>query len=64
MMDKMPVADDSRFRVVLLMAARARQLQGGATPMLHTLARRNTLIAREEFDAGLLRWELIPAAVV
>jgi len=62
-MDKKPVSDDSKFRMILLVAARARQLQGGAKALVHTAARKTTRIAREEFSAGVVPWEIVPAVV-
>ena len=62
-MDKRPVSDGSKFRMILLVATRARQLQAGARPLVHTAARKPTRIAREEFSAGVVPWELVPADV-
>lgn len=54
---------ESKFRVILLIARRAKQIQAGAKPLVHTVARKATCIAREEFAAGLLPYEILPAAV-
>ena len=62
-MSNSPVSDSSKFRLILLIAARARQLQAGARPLVHTVARKTTRIAREEFNAGMVPWKLIPAVV-
>ncbi len=51
---------DSKFRMILIAAKRARQLQGGAKPMIHTNSRKPTRIALDEMRAGLVKWELIP----
>ena len=57
------VLDESKYRMILLIATRAKQIQAGAKPLVHTLARKATRIAREEFRAGLIPYEIIPAAV-
>jgi DNA-directed RNA polymerase subunit omega len=51
---------DSKFRFILIAAKRARQLQGGAKPLVHTNSRKPTRIAQEEIRAGVVKWELIP----
>ena len=58
------IADiDSKFRFILIAAKRARQLQSGAKPLIHTLSRKPTRIAQEEVRAGSIEWELIPLVV-
>ena len=59
---KTGASDESKFRVILLIARRAKQLQAGAKPLVHTVARKATRIAREEFRAGLIPYEILPAA--
>jgi len=54
--------EESKFRIILLIAGRAKQIQAGAKPLVHTLARKATRIAREEFRAGLILYEILPAA--
>jgi DNA-directed RNA polymerase subunit omega len=54
---------DSKFRFILIAAKRARQLQGGAKPLIHTTSRKHTRIAQEEIRAGAVEWELIPLVV-
>jgi DNA-directed RNA polymerase subunit omega len=51
---------DSKFRFILIAAKRARQLQSGAKPLIHTTSRKPTRIAQEEIRAGAVEWELIP----
>ena len=51
---------DSKFRFILIAAKRARQLQGGAKPLIHTTSRKPTRTAQEEVRAGLVKFELIP----
>ena len=50
---------DSNYRFILVAARRARQIQGGARPMVDTGSRKPCRIAREEIVAGKVAW-LIP----
>ena len=50
---------DSKYRFILLAARRARQLQGGAKPLIHTSSRKPTRIAQEELKAGVLQFEYL-----
>jgi DNA-directed RNA polymerase subunit omega len=50
---------DSNYRFILVAARRARQIQGGARPMVETISRKPCRIAREEIVAGKVAW-LIP----
>ena len=59
---KTGASDESKFRVILLIAGRAKQIQAGAKPLVHTVARKVTRIAREEFLADLIRYGILPAA--
>jgi DNA-directed RNA polymerase subunit omega len=43
---------DSNYRYVLVAARRARQLAGGAPPLVSTGARKVCKIAQQEIDAG------------
>jgi DNA-directed RNA polymerase subunit omega len=52
-------SDDSKFRMILLAAKRARQLQSGAKPLIHTMAKKATRIAQDELKAGVLPFELL-----
>jgi DNA-directed RNA polymerase subunit omega len=53
---------DSKFRFILVAARRARQLQGGAKPLLQTATKRSTRVAQQEVSAGLVPIEiLLPA---
>ena len=54
---------DSKFRFILIAAKRARQLQSGAKPLVHTLSRKPTRIAQEEIRNGSVEWELIPLVI-
>ena len=51
---------ESKFRFVHVAARRARQLQAGAQPVLHTPSRKPTRIAQEEVLAGLIEYEVLP----
>ena len=53
--------DESKFRIIHLIARRAMQIQGGAKPLIQTIAGKATRIAREEFEAGAIRYEILPA---
>jgi len=58
----MPVlkeAPDSQFAYVVVVSRRARQLMIGARPLVdNPKARKNTRIAEEELQQGLLEYEL------
>ncbi|MFQ5662932.1 MAG: DNA-directed RNA polymerase subunit omega [Terriglobia bacterium] len=49
---------DSKFAFVLAAAKRARQLQGGARPLIHTVAHKPTRMAMQEVIAGAVPFEL------
>ncbi len=51
---------DSKFRFVHVAARRARQLQSGAQPLIHTPSRKATRVAQEEVLAGLVEYEIVP----
>jgi DNA-directed RNA polymerase subunit omega len=53
---------DSKFRFILVAARRARQLQGGAKPLIQTPTKRSTRVAQQEVGAGLVPIEIIPLA--
>lgn len=50
---------DSKYRMILMAARRARQLQGGAKPLVHTTSRKTTRIAQEEMKAGVIKFEYL-----
>jgi DNA-directed RNA polymerase omega subunit len=58
----MPVqrqAPDSQFAYVVVVSRRARQLMIGARPLVENpRARKNTRVAEEELQQGLLEYEL------
>lgn len=49
---------ERKFAFVLASAKRARQLQGGAKPLVQTSARKHTRIAMEEVAAGQVPYEV------
>jgi DNA-directed RNA polymerase subunit omega len=50
---------DSNYRYILVAARRARQLQGGAPPVIDTTSRKPCRIAQDEIKAGKVKW-MIP----
>jgi DNA-directed RNA polymerase subunit omega len=50
---------DSNYRYILVAARRARQLQGGAPPVIDTHSRKPCRIAQDEIKAGKVKW-LVP----
>src|SRR3954471_1158165 len=57
---------DSNYRYILVAARRARQLQGGAPPVIDTHSRKPCRIAQDEIKAGKVKWVIpeIPKAAV
>ena len=51
---------DSNYRYILVAARRARQLQGGAPPVIETHSRKPCRIAQDEIKAGKVKW-MVPA---
>ncbi|MBS1849940.1 MAG: DNA-directed RNA polymerase subunit omega [Acidobacteria bacterium] len=47
---------DSNYRYILVAARRARQLQGGAPPVIDTHSRKPCRIAQDEIRAGKVKW--------
>ena len=47
---------DSNYRYILGAARRARQLQGGAPPVIETHSRKPCRIAQDEIKAGKVKW--------
>ena len=50
---------DSKFRFILVAARRARQLQGGAKPLVQAPTKRSTRVAQQEVSAGLVPIEFL-----
>ena len=57
---------DSNYRYILVAARRARQLQGGAPPVIDTHSRKPCRIAQDEIRAGKVKWVIpeIPRSAV
>ena len=53
---------DSNYRYILVAARRARQLQGGAPPVIETGSRKPCRIAQDEIKAGKVKWVVPEAA--
>ncbi len=55
-------SDDERsiYRFIIAAAKRARQLQGGARPLISTTSRKPTIIAMEEVRRGEIEVEIMP----
>jgi DNA-directed RNA polymerase subunit omega len=51
---------DSNYRYILVAARRARQLQGGAPPVIDTHSRKPCRIAQDEIKAGKVKWVVPP----
>jgi DNA-directed RNA polymerase subunit omega len=49
--------EQSAYRFIIVAAKRARQLQGGARPVLPTTSRKPTVTAMEEVRRGLVKYE-------
>ena len=56
--------EQSTYRFIIVAAKRARQLQGGARPVLPTSSRKPTVIAMEEVRRGLVKYKLLDAIPV
>ncbi|MEK6300920.1 MAG: DNA-directed RNA polymerase subunit omega [Acidobacteriota bacterium] len=50
---------DSKYRLVLLAAKRAKQLQKGAKPRVNSFEKKNTRVALEEVQRGLVQYQLV-----
>jgi len=55
---------DSKYRLVLLAAKRSKQLQKGAKPRVHSLAKKPTRIALEEVEQRLVPYQRLVKATV
>jgi DNA-directed RNA polymerase subunit omega len=53
-----PQGVDSKFRLILVAAKRARQLQSGARPLIQAPSRKATKVAQLELAAGLVPFEV------
>ena len=50
--------EQSTYRFIIVAAKRARQLQGGARPVLPTSSKKPTIIAVEEVRRGLVKYDI------
>lgn len=55
----LPPEIDSKFRLILISAKRARQLQSGAKARIQTPSKKVTRIAQLEVQAGLIPFEVL-----
>ncbi len=55
-MIQIPENIDSKYRFVILSALRARQIQGGSTPMIKEPRHKATQIAQREILQGLVKF--------
>jgi DNA-directed RNA polymerase subunit omega len=53
-----PQGVDSKFRLILVAAKRARQLQSGARPLVQAPSKKATKVAQLELGAGLVPFEV------
>ena len=53
-----PQGVDSKFRLILVAAKRARQLQSGAKPLVQAPSKKATKVAQLELSAGLVPFEV------
>jgi DNA-directed RNA polymerase subunit omega len=56
---RIPEEFDSKFRFILVAAERAKQLQNGAPPKIHTKSHKPANIAIKETLEGLVDWEIL-----
>lgn len=50
--------EQSTYRFIIVSSKRARQLQGGARPVLPTSSKKPTIIAVEEVRRGLVKYNI------
>jgi DNA-directed RNA polymerase subunit omega len=55
---ELPQGIDSKYRMILIAARRARQLQAGARPLVQSSHKKVTRIALKEVSAGLVPFEV------
>jgi DNA-directed RNA polymerase omega subunit len=58
---QIPENIDSKYRFVILSALRARQIQGGSTPMIKEPRHKATQIAQRELLQGLVKFKISDA---
>lgn len=52
--------ENNKYRIVLLAAQRAKQLQHGARQRVHLAGAKNTRVALTEIQEGLIGFDLLP----
>ena len=57
-MIQIPDNIDSKYRFVILSALRARQIQGGSSPMIKQPSHKATQIAQKELIQGLVKFRV------
>ena len=57
-MIQIPENIDSKYRFVILSALRARQIQGGSTPMIKEPRHKATQVAQRELLQGLVKFRI------
>jgi DNA-directed RNA polymerase subunit omega len=57
----LPQDIDSKYRMILIAARRARQLQAGARPLVQSSHKKVTRMAMAEVSAGLVPFEILVA---
>jgi DNA-directed RNA polymerase subunit omega len=55
---------DSKYRYILVAARRARQIQGGSTAMVDTTSHKACRIARDEIQAGKVKYVVPETPVI
>lgn len=55
--DNWTTSIDSKYRLVLLAAKRAKQLQKGAKPRVQSASKKTTRVALEEIQRGLVQYQ-------
>lgn len=55
---------DSKYRYILVAARRARQIQGGSSAMVDTTSHKACRIARDEIQAGKVKYVVPDTPVV
>lgn len=55
----LPQSSDSKFRMILVAARRARQLQLGARPLIQPGSKKMINVAQEEVSLGLVPYEVL-----
>ena len=57
---QIPESFDSKFRFIVVSAARAKHLLNGAPPKIEPKGRKPSTVAIREVEAGLIEYEQLP----